>query len=109
MAGIEFRAGGGAPTCVGLHCHGVPWLPDTKTVQIARLEVGHHLRWRDNSDAHVALRINAAGSEPLAQEMAMGREGKYCAEREHFLAAGSNDLFAERFGIPHPALPQIVR
>jgi hypothetical protein len=67
MTGRQLGARRNAPTGAGLRGNGIPRFADAKSIEMAGLEIGHHLRRRDDNDADVPVRLDSGGVEPGAQ------------------------------------------
>ncbi len=78
---------------------GVPRLAGAESIKIPGLEIGHHLRRRDDDDADVAFGINSLALKPFSQQVTVGRERSHHTEGEYFCIAQTANFFEERSSI----------
>ena len=69
MAWVEFGAGPDTPSCAGLHGDRVPRFAGAKSVKVSGLEVCHHLRWGDDHNANVQIRVDSRPREPSPEQV----------------------------------------
>ena len=95
------RAPGGAPAGAGADRGGVPRLAGAVAVDGARGEIPEHLGRGHHHDADIALRINSACAQPVAQEQVVRGKGEDDAERHPTLATPRAYDVAQRGGVAH--------
>ena len=72
----------------------VPRFADAETVNSAALQVHDHLGWRDIFQHHIAIGVNATGSQPVAQQQVVHRRRVNDAQAVS-LSGGSTQHFFE--------------
>ena len=72
VARCEFRARGHTPASARLHRDRVPRLAYTKAIQIAGLQIRHHLRRRYHHNAHITFRLDARRCQPVPHQKIVG-------------------------------------
>ena len=83
-------------TDAGFHRALVPRLAHAVTDNVAGLEIGNHLRWRDDDQAYILIRVDAGRTHPVADFVIVGGNGKHHGEGHRFLTGGFvgiDDLF----------------
>ena len=107
MARGDLFARGHAPTGLGEDREGIPRLAHAISIEMPGLEIGVHLRGRNDDDAHIATWLDAMIAQPLPEHEIVRRVGVHHPEGA-WLVATANFL-AQRLTIPHSAFPKILR
>jgi hypothetical protein len=111
-AGAKSTAGVAVPQILGQHMDETDFVEHRtlverigaqETIDVARTQVGHHLGWRDHTDLHIGVGVQAAFGQVIAQQKVVHRIVKGHAELEALPVLGIAVvlvLHGQRDGLP---------